>query len=303
VSDGQERPLGEVTYLDVAPPGDHDEEWEVTWWRSIVFPNVEGEIHHGSRGARMPDAVIVRTDGAEVALADAYAHVLDNQYCLDTEYFLVLRLREVVDAQRWASLPWAHLGPGEVFYAWDKFHGHEYSRAPGDATVMSYGGDWADLQFYIDREHPRPGSAGLPAAPASPASLLRAVRDGDVDQLRALLEAGADPDAGLDVRFEATRSVSWDRDSSALWEAVMAGSPEMVEALLAAGASVDGRHRSEWMTPLHGALAQRRFEVVPLLLRAGADPEAPYQGRTARAVAAELGPEVAALFDEVGERR
>jgi hypothetical protein len=286
---------GTTTTLEVSPPGPDDDQWQLSSWREIVFPNEAGQLRHGSTGSILPDTVIVRHAGVPVALADPYAHTLDNQYCYDCEYYLILRLREVLDPIAWRALPWSAFGPGDVFCAWDKFHGHEYSRVPDAGGSMSYGGDWDDLQSYIDERHPNPHGARPPAA-VSDATLLRAVRDGNVDQVRALLAAGASPDAGASAPHEALRSVSVDRDATALWEAISQGSSAMVEALLAAGAAVTAA-RPGTMTPLHGALANRKREVIPALLRHGSDPDATWQGRTAREVAIELGPEYAALFD------
>ncbi|MCB9703862.1 MAG: hypothetical protein H6711_18340 [Myxococcales bacterium] len=288
---------GVTTILELIPPSLDEEggdEWEVPWWRSLVLPNDEGELHHGSRGARMPDTVVVEVGGREVALADIFAHTLENQYCYDAEYFLIVRLRELLDPEAWAALPCGACEPGDVFLAYDKFHGHEYLRTPGDDRAMSYGGDWSDLQAYIDDHHPRPEGA-RPTGPPSSASLLRAVREGDEAKVRALLAAGADPNAGLAAPDEALRSVSVDRDTSALWEAVMGDAAGIVEALLAAGASVEARS-SEHMSPLHGALRSRKLAVVPALIRFGADPDARFQGKSARELAAAIGPEALALL-------
>lgn len=287
---------GKTTDLALEPPGpDSGGEWDLPSWVEVVFPNEQGETHHGSRGARMPDAVVVRFEGRPVALADAYPHTLDNQYCWDAEYYLVLRLREILAAAGWRSLPWAALEPGDVFIAWDKFHGHVYSRTPGPHDAMSYGGDWADLQTIVDAEHPRPEGPRPIIGRPSDATLLRAVRSGDLALVRSLLADGANPDAGWDAPGAALRSVSVDRNSPALWEAVVSGSPELTEALLAAGASVN-RTSPGGMGMLHSALANQKLEVIPVLLRFGADPDATWQGRTAREVAASISPSAAALF-------
>lgn len=285
---------GKATTFDPVPPDEPGDAWALPSWVDLVFPNAEGELHHGSRGATLPDTVVVRLADEEVALADIFAHTLENQYCWDSEYFLVLRVRELLAPAAWARTPWAHLGPGDVFVAYDKFHGHEYTRTAGTDVAMSYGGDWSDLQAYVDEHHPRPGGP-REAGPPSPASLLRAVRDGDVARVRALLAAGADPEAGRDPPPEALRSVSVDRETTALWEAIQLDAPALVEALLAAGASVRPASPAH-MPPLHGALVNRRLAVVPALLRFGADPDAPFQGRSARDLAAALGPDALALL-------
>lgn len=288
---------GKTREFQIAPPGDDEgTELEVlSSWYSVVFPNDSGEIHHGSRGATMPDTVVVTLGDEAVALADAFAHTIDNEYCYDCEYFLILRLRAVLVDESWRALPWAHLGPGDVFYAWDKFHGHEYSRSADDDSTMSYGGDWSDLQRLIDEHHPRP-EGPRPAGPASAASLLRAVRSGDVATTRALLAAGADPNAGEHAPYQALRSVSVDRESTALGEAISLDSAELAEALLAAGARVGPRRPDLPWSPLHHALINRRRAVIPVLLRFGADPDALYNDQTLREIAAGMGPEFAALF-------
>jgi hypothetical protein len=281
---------GKTTDIPLEPP-----DWELPDWSDLVFPNEQGEVHHGSSGTRMPDAVVVRLEGRPVALADAFHHTLENQYCYDAEYYLVLRVREILAPALWRRLPWGALEPGDVFLAYDKFHTLVYSRTPGNGEPMSYGGDWADLQAVVDAEHPRPQGA-RPVDRPSDATLLRAVRAGDIDLVRALLAAGANPDAGWDAPEAALRPESTDRNSPALWDAAVNGSLEMAEALLAAGASVN-RCAPGAMTVLHGALANRKLAVVPLLMRFGADPDALCQGRTAREVAASLGAEVVALLE------
>lgn len=284
--------LPATTHLDLTHTDEGD--LELPWWGTIVLPNADGELHHGSRGATMPDAVLVRLDGRAIALADVFAHVLDNQYCWDAEYFLVVRLRRLLDPAAWAALPCGHCQPGDIFLAYDKFHGHEYLRAPGDDTVMSYGGDWSDLQQYVDQHHPLP-EGPRPAGPPSDATLLRAIRDRDEPLVRALLAAGADPRAGEYAPHEALRAVSVDRDTTALWDAIAADHPGIVDALLAAGASAHPRHPTH-VPPLHAAIRGRCLAVVPVLLRHGADPRALYQGKSAHDLAAAIGPEALALL-------
>lgn len=246
MSDGS---WGKTTDFALEPPAPgSDGGWSRPDWTDVVFPDQQGELRHGSTGSRLPDAVVVRLEGKPVAIADAYHHTLENQYCWDCEYYLVLRLREILAPALWRTLPWAHLEAGDVFFAWDKFHWQTYSRTADDGGAMSYG-DWADLQAVIDAEHPRP-EGPRPAGPPSDATLLRAVRAGDLEQVRALLTAGA----------------------------------------------VVDRAPPGGMTPLHGALANRKLAVVPVLLRFGADPDATWEGRTAREVADSIGPSAAALL-------
>ncbi len=152
MSDGS---WGKTTDIPLEPP-EPGGAWALPHWDELVFPDERGEIHHGSDGARVPDAVVVRLEGRPVALADAYHQTLENLYCDDAEYFLVLRLREILAPALWRQLPWADLGSGDLFLAWDKFHDILYSRTPGSSDRMSFGGDWADLQSVVDGEHPRP---------------------------------------------------------------------------------------------------------------------------------------------------
>jgi len=280
---------GTTQFFQITPEDDDSDLEIASHWSELVFPNERGEIHHGTSGGTMADTIVVRVGEQIIALADAFAHSLDNQYCYDCEYFLILRVREILDPALWQTLPWQRLGPGDVFYAFDKFHGHEYSRTADDGTTMSYGGDWSDLQHYIDEHHPRP-EGPRPTGPASAASLLRAVRQRDVAAVRALLAAGADPNAGDHAPDEALRSVSVDRDTSALWEAIFLDSADIVEALLAAGARVHARSAAH-TSPLHGALLNRKLAVVPALLRFGADPD-----EAARAMATSIGPAALALL-------
>jgi hypothetical protein len=268
--------------------------WEPPSWYELVDLNDEGELHHGSSGSRTPDTVVLRAADRPVALADAHTHTIDNQYCWDSEYYLVLRLRDILDPDAWRASPWPQLAPGDVFLAYDKFHGNVYSRTPADESSMSYGGDWSDLQAFIDDRHPRL-EGPRPTAVASPTSLLRAVRDRDEPRVRALLAAGADPEAGLDPPHEALRSVSVDRDATALAEAIYADAPGIVDALLAAGARLTARSPRHY-TPLQLALANRALAVVPVLLRHGADPDVVSADTTAREIAASRCPEALALL-------
>lgn len=81
---------------------------------------------------------------------------------------------------------------------------------------------------------------------------------------------GADPNAGRDAPDAALQAVSVDRNTTALWEAVLHDSPPLVEALLAAGASVRAPWRNA-LPPLRCALVNRKLSVVPMLLAFGAE--------------------------------
>ncbi|KAJ3313307.1 hypothetical protein HDU76_002689 [Blyttiomyces sp. JEL0837] len=61
--------------------------------------------------------------------------------------------------------------------------------------------------------------------------------------------------------------------SNALHLAVRSGDLEVAQALIAAKINVNSKGQNDW-TPLHEAVSMRRAELVRVLLRAGADPEA-----------------------------
>lgn len=255
---------------------------------SVVLPERRGSAGHFSEQDCLPATLRVLAAGAAVALAEPFAYQLENQYAYDSEYYLVLRASKVLDAVTWSAFPFGHLGPGDVFVAWDRFHGHEYLRTPdSEQRAMSYGGDFRDLQLLVDEDHPSPVGRRTTAG-VSPASLLRAVRRGDVEGVRALLAQGADPNAGRDAPDAALRAVSVDRNTTALWEAVLRDSPPLVEALLAAGARV----RAPWrdaVPPLMCAIVNRKLSVVPVLLAFGADADEECRGETTRDLAKRLG--------------
>jgi ankyrin repeat protein len=99
---------------------------------------------------------------------------------------------------------------------------------------------------------------------------------GGAETVRALLAAGADPDADADnpLRVRPLHSAVASRDR------------ESVAALLEAGADPDVRQQGGF-TPLHGAAYAGDAEMVRLLLAHGADPAlATDDGKDARALAA-----------------
>ncbi|XP_049788061.1 26S proteasome non-ATPase regulatory subunit 10-like isoform X1 [Schistocerca cancellata] len=142
-----------------------------------------------------------------------------------------------------------------------------------------------------------PASAVTPAAPctgrplnATAVSLLRnlsteekgtrliyAAEEGAVEDLQALLEAGANVGARDEI------------GETALHWAAQWGHTDSVKCLLEAGAEVDARSDGQ-STPLHLAAERGRTAVVGLLLASSADPNArtPY-GRTPLHSAAEQG--------------
>lgn len=167
-------------------------------------------------------------------------------------------------------------------------------------------------------------------------ALARAAHLGNIDVVRFLLDAGADPrfvdrdgntvliwaarwlraEADTDPRTASNkasvvqilldRGVDVDESGegghTALTVAAFAGHKEVVRDLLDAGASVDAR-TSHGTTPLMEAAATGRSEIVPLLVEAGADVQArDSRGLTAREIAEQQGhseiAETLAAFEE-----
>ena len=104
--------------------------------------------------------------------------------------------------------------------------------------------------------------ATLAAQDAPDERLLAAVRDGEVEVVRSLLEEGADVNAARGDGL------------TALHLAAEGGRQAVAEALMAAGAAVDAGTRIGGYTPLHVAARGGHGAVVLRLLEAGADPNA-----------------------------
>lgn len=90
--------------------------------------------------------------------------------------------------------------------------------------------------------------------------ILDASRDGDIDRVRALLDAGAEPDSP-DILSGYTP----------LHNAVCAGNVALVELLLDSGADIEHSKNTVYATPLTTAVLSHRPEMVRLLLSRGAD--------------------------------
>lgn len=144
---------------------------------------------------------------------------------------------------------------------------------------------------------PAESAAGASPATDDPeAALVAAIRGGDLRALTQALAAGADPNARLGgdpalcaaimeghgklavallragADANATREIG---QQSALWWAAGNGDLEVVDALLAKGATVDAR--DQWgANPLQQAASSGHVEVLRLLLRRGADLHTPY---------------------------
>jgi ankyrin repeat protein len=158
---------------------------------------------------------------------------------------------------------------------------------------------------------------------AAATSVAAAARDGDIDQVRELITAGA-----------AVNEPQGDGSTAALWAAYQSD-PEMLQALIDAGADINAGNRlgvnpllqaartgdapviqvllesgadlqaatREGETPLMAAARTGRIEAVSLLLGHGSDPNASesYQGQTALMWAASQGhADVVALLLEAG---
>ena len=108
--------------------------------------------------------------------------------------------------------------------------------------------------------------------------LVDAVRQGDVDEVRSLLNDGADPNEAQGDGL------------TALHVAAQEGHVEIVRLLLDAGATVDAKSRIGDYTPLHLANQGAHTSVARALVEAGADVSAPTStsGVTALHLAAQV---------------
>jgi ankyrin repeat protein len=108
-------------------------------------------------------------------------------------------------------------------------------------------------------------------------ALSTAITAQDVQALDTLLDAGVDPDLGLNR-------------SRPLLLAVAAGPSESVERLLDHGADPHAVMPKECLTPLYRAVGRRRRDVLGTLLQRGADPNRPGEPEwTPVMLAAQLG--------------
>jgi hypothetical protein len=274
---------GHIILVTIAPYH-ASEEWRDTLpgWSELVRFNDAGKLHHGSRGSLHADTIAIAVDGVIAAIADARHIGLDNLYAWDSEYYQYLRLRAVVDETAWRKLPWTSFEPGSVLMAWDKFHGVDYVRLPGDdEPTMSFGGSWSLLEEKVQAQD-FPGELRPSQSAATHADLLAAVRSDRIDRVRELLASGVDPNGEAIVPPHSGQSlgVSHARDANLVWESVQCASPAVTEALLAAGARLSPAREGS-LSALLGAILNRRDAHVPVLLRFGADPQDRYHGKTA----------------------
>jgi uncharacterized protein len=146
---------------------------------------------------------------------------------------------------------------------------------------------------------------------------LRALIEDDRSQLRAVAPDGFFPlglaayfaqqeavrlllDMGADVHQTASNPTK----VTALHAAVAADQPQIVRWLVEAGADVNARQQIDY-TPLMGAAANARLEILDLLLAHGADPALETtESKTAAALAREHGHgEIADRLDALAARR
>ena len=127
----------------------------------------------------------------------------------------------------------------------------------------------------------------ISAAADLESKLLDAAENGDISTISALLDAGANPNAGAPLSFAASNghigaiSVLLDagadanqtggRAFSPLHFAALAGHAEAVDALLDVGADPNAEGDFSPTTPLHWAAQMGHVRAIVALLRAGAD--------------------------------
>ncbi|QVI20952.1 hypothetical protein KHQ06_33570 [Nocardia tengchongensis] len=230
---------------------DEDGEWFFAEWEEITFPSAEdGRHHHHTAGSVSPDTVAIAFGEEIVALGETGGMDPTNLYVSDYEYYQFLRLREVLDPERWALLPWAPFQPGRVLHAWDKFHALDYFRhpdlppvpygyedrsMPGYPAVMSYGGDWYDFAQQVESEYPL-GYRAEPVA-SSEACLIRAAQDGDLAAVLEQLSLGTDPNTGAEPPGVHTAFCS-EKDATPVATPLNRRWTEITDALVAAGARI-----------------------------------------------------------------
>ena len=276
---------------------------ELPPWQDMMLPGSDGRYHHGTKGSIAPGTLVL-AEGREIgALADVVPLYVSNLYADDAEYVLAIRLREIVDAARWARLPWAAFRPPTVVYAVDKFHDTAWSREPGVDATISYGGGWDDLQQLADEES-TPACSDPPwidpALPPSDGAMIRATMRGDAARLRALIARAGNLRAGVDppsVRNGLTLGASWPSHHNLLVLAIDHAAPtEVLEILLDAGLPADFDAGPSSWTALHAAVSRGLTGHVDVLLCRGADPTRTINGLDAIELARQRAPALVDLL-------
>ena len=287
--------VGRILRPEESPEGG----WELPDWTELVGPGEDGGYHHGTCGSEAPDTIVLTLDGVLVARCAGDHISLRNLYVEDGEYYMFLRLHEVLDEPLWAETPWRGLGPGQVFFAWDKYHDIAYARTEGADPQFSYGGDWAHLEAQVLAEYPHDFAPekSADAPPASVHLLCELIRSGDIERLQGMLRNGADPNGPTAPMNHAGVSApySFARTDTPLWVAVQNAAPAVTRLLLEHGAEVNYQPTGH-MTALHGAILMGRLDHIPVLLAHGAAVSALWQGHSATALAEEKAPEALPLL-------
>ena len=153
---------------------------------------------------------------------------------------------------------------------------------------------------------PKAEPAKLPGEPDAP--LLSAVEAGDLEAARAALAAGASANARVDVWDEWACSSS----TPVLYTACSRGDTALVGLLLSHGADPNGVFKRRGIVDFETQpclmAAMPRFDIVSMLLRAGADPNLPStwgEDRTTETsplAQAQANPAVAQLLRSYGAR-
>lgn len=144
---------------------------------------------------------------------------------------------------------------------------------------------WFEEQRY---EAYRAWAMGKGGKPVHSSPLFKAVKEGEVEQVRTLLSGGADPKQRDDFR------------RTPLFYAISSAQLEIARMLLEAGLDPDEPYWKE-STLLCKAVRDGNEEMASLLLEYGADPNASYRGKTCLTTAEDEGYEgIAALLVEAG---
>lgn len=98
--------------------------------------------------------------------------------------------------------------------------------------------------------------------------LFTAIDQHDINLVTKLLAEGADPNA------HRTQPPEWRPLGAAIEEIEFGGPVEIVQLLIRHGADVNAPYINSKLTPLHAAMFVGSLEVLELLLKAGADPNA-----------------------------